>query len=416
LSVGVLLFTVVLPWVIVGLVVTVGAWVGFQLIHQNGRLLSRLETLEQRLQQLHASQSAPGIPTAPLPAPPPDSMAAVPAGLPIGSPAPEFDLPDLHGERRSLASYRGRELLLIFFNPRCGFCTQMVPDLAALPVDGADGYAIPVVVSTGDAAENRKLFTEHGVNCPVLLQTAMEVASQYQCHGTPMGCRVDAEGRIASELATGAQALLALASAPTRAQNGHQPHTARGAGANGNGRGALGGKRSVADSKLNRTGLPVGSTAPDFRLPLLDGGELSLSEYRGRKVLLVFSDPNCGPCDQLAPQLEQHARRTAEIQVLMVSRGDSEANRAKAAEHGLTFPIALQRQWEVSREYGMFATPVGYLIDESGVIAADAATGTDAILALLSSASSPAPCRCGRMPGQCGCGKRQPATAKRNGR
>jgi hypothetical protein len=66
----------------------------------------------------------------------------------------------------------------------------------------------------------------------------------------------------------------------------------------------------------------------------------------------------------------------------MVSRGDPETNRVKSTEHGLTFPIVLQRQWEISREYGMFATPIAYLIDEQGMIAADAAVGGNAILAL----------------------------------
>ena len=56
----------------------------------------------------------------------------------------------------------------------------------------------------------------------------------------------------------------------------------------------------------------------------------------------------------------------------------------KIAEHGLTFPVALQRHWEISRDYGIFATPVGYLIDERGVIAADVAVGAKAILALVS--------------------------------
>jgi hypothetical protein len=51
-----------------------------------------------------------------------------------------------------------------------------------------------------------------------------------------------------------------------------------------------------------------------------------------------------------------------------------------AAEHGLTFPIALQRSWEVSRAYGMFATPVAYLIDEHGRTAAPVALGPRAIL------------------------------------
>jgi peroxiredoxin len=59
----------------------------------------------------------------------------------------------------------------------------------------------------------------------------------------------------------------------------------------------------------------------------------------------------------------------------MVSRGAVEANREKVREHGLTFPVLLQRRWEASRAYGMFATPIAYLIDERGIIIADVAYG-----------------------------------------
>jgi peroxiredoxin len=132
----------------------------------------------------------------------------------------------------------------------------------------------------------------------------------------------------------------------------------------------------------NGNALRTGTVAPTFRLPRVDGGELALDELRGRPVLLVFSDPACGPCDVLAPKLERLHRRLPDLQILIVSRGDPDANRAKVAEHGLTFPVVLQRRWEISREYGMFATPIGYLLDEEGVIKADVAVGTDAILAL----------------------------------
>jgi hypothetical protein len=63
-----------LPWFVVTLVVVVGAWIGFQLIHQNGRLLSRFESLEQRLVQLQASQPAPGFPAGSPPTPALESM------------------------------------------------------------------------------------------------------------------------------------------------------------------------------------------------------------------------------------------------------------------------------------------------------------------------------------------------------
>src|SRR5207245_2237052 len=122
------------------------------------------------------------------------------------------------------------------------------------------------------------------------------IGALYQCNGTPMGYVIDAQGKIASEIGIGAQALLALAKAP-------------GALGGANGAGARGSQRGVEGSKLRRDGLPAGAAAPPFRLPLLHGGALSLEAYRGRQVLLVFSDPQCGPCDQLAPRLERHARR-----------------------------------------------------------------------------------------------------------
>jgi hypothetical protein len=105
----------------------------------------------------------------------------------------------------------------------------------------------------------------------------------------------------------------------------------------------------------------------------------------------MFSDPECGPCDLLAPQLERFHRQKLDTHVLMVSRRDAKANRQKAKQHGLTFPVVLQKQWEISLRYGIFATPVGYLIDEQGVIAADVASGVESILALMSSAAVPTP-------------------------
>ena len=143
-------------------------------------------------------------------------------------------------------------------------------------------------------------------------------------------------------------------------------------------------QRSLTGSKIKRDGLKCGAVAPDFRLPRLDGkGDLALSELRGRRVLLVFSSPSCGPCVSLAPQLQAFHRDYPELEVVMISKGEPKENRAKVREHGLTFPIVLQQQWEMSRRYAIFATPVAYLIDEQGVIARDVAVGTDAILGLF---------------------------------
>jgi peroxiredoxin len=105
-------------------------------------------------------------------------------------------------------------------------------------------------------------------------------------------------------------------------------------------------------------------------------------------VLLVFSDPGCEPCTQLAPKLAQASRRMAEPAVIMVSRGGVEINRRNIAECGVTFPVVLQSHWEISRQYAKFVTPIAFLINEEGFIAANVAVGAASILALLSTASS----------------------------
>jgi peroxiredoxin len=352
-----LLVATIFPW----LLIAVGAWLGYQLLRQNGRILLRLEAIEKQLGR-HSAK--------------PQKAARPPEGLPLGGPAPDFELPDLAGNRRKLLEFRGQDLLLIFFSPKCGFCTKMAADLAALAADGGDGLAVPIVVTTGDADENRRLVEQFGIRCLVLLQEQMEVANRYSAQGTPMGYRIDGKGRIASELAVGAKPLLKLADlkAPLppaaiakhngSAHKGNQPDP------------------SLARSRLNRSGLKAGTVAPDFSAPRIGGGELSPSDFLGQRVLLVFSDPNCGPCDELAPRLQALHEEQSDLQVLVISRRDADATASKANALGLSFPIAMQRHWEISKQYGMFATPIGYLIDEQGIVVHDVAVGVEPILAL----------------------------------
>src|SRR4029079_4785615 len=153
--------------------------------------------------------------------------------------------------------------------------------------------------------------------------------------------------------------------------------------------------RSLAKSRINRAGLARGTAAPAFRLPMLhlrqnastrpmrDGSETALSDYSGRRLLLVFSDPACAPCTALLPKLEAAARQS-DVAVLVISRGGVDENRRKLAECKVALPVALQAHWEISRLYAKFVTPVAYLIDEQGRIAADPAEGGTAILTLLS--------------------------------
>jgi len=99
----------------------------------------------------------------------------------------------------------------------------------------------------------------------------------------------------------------------------------------------------------------------------------------------VFADPDSPPCDVLAPCLEQLHQRHKRVSIVVISRGDPALTRAWIAEHGLTMPVALQRRWEVSRAYGLLATPMAYLLDDRGAVVDGAAVGVDAIVALASS-------------------------------
>lgn len=360
----------ILPWAFASL----ACWLSYRLFQTNRSLRRRLSTLEQQeLEQIDSSKAQ-------------TSLESV--DLFVGTPAPDFELRDIAGERRRLSEWRGRQLLLIFFDPDCVFCAEMNPSLSSLSADGSDDSPVALLITVGSLEKNRQLAAAHGVKCPVLLQEQLEVMLEYGVPGTPAGYLIDENGLIASEQILGAQALLQHAGISIKDESAQESaHQSAAPAADQVPSQAQRGKRPLAESRLARQGLAKGEVAPLFNLPRLGGGELRLEEYRGKSVLLVFSDPECGPCNQLAPRLEKLSRRVPDIHIIMISRGGVEANGEKALEHGLTFPILMQRHWEISRLYAMFATPIAYLIDEQGMIAANVAAGIEPILNLLISAA-----------------------------
>jgi peroxiredoxin/uncharacterized membrane protein YphA (DoxX/SURF4 family) len=136
------------------------------------------------------------------------AAAGLPASLKIGEPAPGFSLPDLSGHPVRLADFQGRPTLVLFWRPSCGFCQRMLPDLQAWDAQPPGGAPRLLVVSTDSVADNRAL----GLRSPVVLdQDGVSVGRMFGATGTPMAVLVDAEGNIASEVAAGAPAVLALA-------------------------------------------------------------------------------------------------------------------------------------------------------------------------------------------------------------
>jgi peroxiredoxin len=137
----------------------------------------------------------------------PDAGLAYLRSKPIPLQAPDFKLPDLDGRMVRLSQFRGRQTLVLFWNPSCGFCQQMLANLRAWEAARSAHAPSLVVISSGTVEDNRAL----GPRAPVLLDQTLQTASAFGAHGTPMAVLVDDVGRVAAELAAGAEAVLALA-------------------------------------------------------------------------------------------------------------------------------------------------------------------------------------------------------------
>jgi peroxiredoxin len=129
------------------------------------------------------------------------------AAIPIGEPAPAVALPDLSGKTVDLADFRGHDTLVLFWNPGCGFCLQMLGDLKSWEASPPPGAPRLLVVSTGTPEANRA----QGLKSPVLLDQDFATGSLFGASGTPSAVLVDAKGQVASGVAVGGPAVLALA-------------------------------------------------------------------------------------------------------------------------------------------------------------------------------------------------------------
>jgi peroxiredoxin len=139
----------------------------------------------------------------------------------------------------------------------------------------------------------------------------------------------------------------------------------------------------AADATLS--GVGVGTAAPAFHLPGLNGDMLSLEALlsRGKRLLVVFSDPDCGPCTALMPRIGKWQREFSEkLNIVVISRGSSRANRRKAEEYGIS-EVLLQKDRETAEAYSCAGTPGALLIGSNGLVESTLAMGEDAIIALV---------------------------------
>ena len=116
-----------------------------------------------------------------------------------------------------------------------------------------------------------------------------------------------------------------------------------------------------------------GFTAPEFRLTLLGGGEVALSDLRGKVVIVNLWASWCPPCRAEMPALQEayetYRDRGLEILAVNTTYQDSQVASARFVEEfGLTFPVPLDQTGDVSRSYRLRALPTSFFIDRDGVI------------------------------------------------
>lgn len=108
----------------------------------------------------------------------------------------------------------------------------------------------------------------------------------------------------------------------------------------------------------------------DFSLTDLSGSEIRLEDLKGKPILINFWASWCVPCREEMPLLEKYFQKyPQEIQMVAVNDGESKAVvRAFADELDLSFPILLDPQSEISRQYNVLGLPSTFFIDEGGII------------------------------------------------
>ena len=129
------------------------------------------------------------------------------------------------------------------------------------------------------------------------------------------------------------------------------------------------------------SGLEKRKLAPDFELTTLTGETVSLSDYKGKTVILNFWASWCPPCRVEMPYMENYYEENKDsenVEILAVNMTKKERGGGDKIEKvegfvdelKLTFPVLLDEAGEVMKLYQVMAYPTTYIINPEGIITA----------------------------------------------
>jgi len=120
-------------------------------------------------------------------------------------------------------------------------------------------------------------------------------------------------------------------------------------------------------------GTQAGNLAPDFQLDNLDGETVSLSDLRGKPVMLNFWATWCHPCVSEMPYIQEVYEQWSVkgLVVLAINMGGVSSEVKEFLEsHNLSLPVLLDSKQKVAQRYNIRYVPTTFFIDESGIIQA----------------------------------------------
>lgn len=130
----------------------------------------------------------------------------------------------------------------------------------------------------------------------------------------------------------------------------------------------------VTEEKESLPPIAAGQPAPQFSFPLMTGGDASLSDYRGKLVLVNVWATWCPPCIEEMPDMQnlyaQMKREGLPFEILGVSIDALGADPVKkwVDRFNITFPILLDPRGAIKKLYRTTGVPETFVIDPQGVL------------------------------------------------